>query len=204
MRRVRRTVSARMGVEPTGAVVRYPVSDDGFAQLLEEMRSRAGLSVREIAAAWGVYPNAIYQYFHKKRGQGGSGTLRWFLRYASVCGCEVTVTFPNPVRGEPKVVLTYGENPNGAGSGGVRGDGIDGGPHRGGGQVFLGRGADGSGVDRVRGDVADAGVGSQGAGEAERRGVVASSDGSPAVGACAEEALQRDGVCPMDDELRGV
>ena len=61
MRRVRRTVSARVGVEPTGAVVRYPVSDDGFARLLEEMRSRAGLSVREIAAAWGVYPNAIYQ-----------------------------------------------------------------------------------------------------------------------------------------------
>ena len=173
MRRVRRTVSARVGVEPTGAVVRYPVSDDGFSQLLEEMRSRAGLSVREIAGLWGVYPNAIYQYFHKKRGQGGSGTLRWFLRYASACGCEVTVTFPQTVRGDPKVVLTYGENPDNAGSGGVRGDGADGRTDRRSGAVFLGRGADRGGPDRVRGDMADATGGPESPGTAERGAAVA-------------------------------
>lgn len=54
-------------------MLRYPVSSEGFGELLDEMRMRAGLSVHEIARLWDVKPNALYQYFHKKRGRGGRG-----------------------------------------------------------------------------------------------------------------------------------
>ena len=145
-------VSSRRSAEtgsPGSRVLRYPVSSEGFGELLDEMRMRAGLSVHEIARLWDVKPNALYQYFHKKRGRGGPGTLRWFLRFASACGCEVTVTFPRTSRGQEKVVLSYGEEAEQAGSDGTGVDDSVGRTHRGGGQVFLGRGDARRGVDRV-------------------------------------------------------
>ena len=88
--------------EPRDRALVYGLEGADFVVLLEEMRSRAGLSIPQIAAGLGVYPNAVYQYFHKKRGRGGTSTLRWFLRYASACGCEVTLTFPVPKRGRTR------------------------------------------------------------------------------------------------------
>ena len=65
-----------------------------FGALLQEMRSRAGLTIAAVCAKLEIRPGTMYQYFYKKRGVGGSSTMRWFLRYAEACGCEVTVRFP--------------------------------------------------------------------------------------------------------------
>jgi len=70
----------------------------GFAALLQEMRSRAGLTIAAVCVKLGTRPGTMYQYFYKKRGVGGTSTMRWFLRYAEACGCEVTVTFPQQGR----------------------------------------------------------------------------------------------------------
>ena len=70
----------------------------GFAALLQEMRSRAGLTIAAVCAKLGTRPGTMYQYFYKKRGMGGASTMRWFLRYAEACGCEVTVRFPESGR----------------------------------------------------------------------------------------------------------
>ena len=70
----------------------------GFAAFLQEMRSRAGLTIAAVCAKLGTRPGTMYQYFYKKRGMGGSSTMRWFLRYAEACGCEVTVRFPESGR----------------------------------------------------------------------------------------------------------
>jgi len=73
-------------------------SHSGFAELLQEMKDRAAMTVPELAARMGVAPNAVHQYFYKKRGVGGTSTMRWFLRYAEACGCQVTLTFPDRER----------------------------------------------------------------------------------------------------------
>ena len=153
------SVSSRRSAQtgsPGEIALRFPATVDGFSDLLEEMRLRAGLSVSQIATAWRVKPNALYQYFHKKRGGSGTGTLRWFLRYATTCGCEVTLRFPGTSRGEEKVVLTHDETVDQAGSDGTRVDDSLRGTHRGSGTVLLGRGTAGRGADRVRGSLADA------------------------------------------------
>ena len=82
------------------AVMTYALGADpaGFAALLQEMRSRAGLTIVAVCAKLGTRPGTMYQYFYKKRGMGGSSTMRWFLRYAEACGCEVTVRFPESGR----------------------------------------------------------------------------------------------------------
>jgi transcriptional regulator with XRE-family HTH domain len=72
---------------------------EAFAALLQEMRDRAGLTVPEVAHRMGVEPNAVHQYFYRKRGVGGTSTMRWFTRYAEACGCEVRLTFPEVTRG---------------------------------------------------------------------------------------------------------
>ena len=131
--------------EPRERALVYGLEGADFVVLLEEMRSRAGLSIPQIAAALGVYPNAVYQYFHKKRGRGGTSTLRWFLRYASACGCEVTLTFPVPKRGRTR----YGTTAHQAGGDGPGGDDTVGGTDHGSRTVFLGRGDAGGDPDRV-------------------------------------------------------
>ena len=73
----------------------WGASHEGFAELLQEMKLRAAMTVPELAARMGVAPNAVHQYFYKKRGAGGTSTMKWFLRYAEVCGCRVTLTFPD-------------------------------------------------------------------------------------------------------------
>jgi len=85
---------------PESVVVSYALGADpeGFAALLQEMRSRSGLTIVAVCAILGVRPGSMYQYFYKKRGVGGTSTMRWFLRYAEACGCEVTVRFPKSER----------------------------------------------------------------------------------------------------------
>ena len=108
-----------MGMFKSGAQKREPLresramrpyrvgSEDGaFAKLIQEMRLRAGLTFRELAEKMEVSENAVHQYFYRKRGDRGSSTMRWFLRYAEACECEVVVQFPK----EPdrKLVMTHG------------------------------------------------------------------------------------------------
>ena len=49
-----------------------------------------------MARKLGIEPNSITQYLYRKRGQGGSSTLRWFLRFAEACGCRGYLVFPAP------------------------------------------------------------------------------------------------------------
>jgi transcriptional regulator with XRE-family HTH domain len=69
--------------------------EDRFARLLREMRKRSNLTTKELAERLAVTPGSIAQYFYRKRGVGGTSTLRWFLRFASACGCRVYVTYPS-------------------------------------------------------------------------------------------------------------
>ena len=84
------------------------VSHSGFAELLQEMKDRAAMTVPELAARMGVAPNAVHQYFYKKRGTGGTSTMKWFVRYAEACGCEVVVTFPPPKTGQDRARVIGG------------------------------------------------------------------------------------------------
>jgi transcriptional regulator with XRE-family HTH domain len=88
-----------------------------FSELLQEMRLRAGLTIPELAARMDVEANALHQYFYRKRGVGGTSTIRWFLRFAEACGCGVTVTFPVSERAGRKAVMRYGSEADEAGSG---------------------------------------------------------------------------------------
>lgn len=89
----RRTEAAK---RPRG--VSYALTRDGaaFATLLRDMQRHAGLSTRSVARKLGIEPNSINQYLYKKRGRGGTSTIKWFLRFAEVCGCQVHLTFPSP------------------------------------------------------------------------------------------------------------
>ena len=93
---------------PPALTYRLGEDPEGFAELLQEMKLRAALTVPELAARMGVAANAVHQYFYKKRGVGGTSTMRWFLRYAEACGCEVTLRFPKPEMGHDRVGLVYG------------------------------------------------------------------------------------------------
>jgi hypothetical protein len=84
---------------------------EGFAALLQEMKLRAGVTGAELAAKMGVTPNAVHQYFYKKRGAGGTSTMRWFVRFAEACGCEVVVTFPPPKTGQDRARIVGGNRP---------------------------------------------------------------------------------------------
>lgn len=79
----------------TEAMTLRSVSEDGgFARVVQEMRLRAGLTIGELAELMGVTKGAVHQYLYRMRGDGGTSTMRSFLRLAAVCRCEVTVTFP--------------------------------------------------------------------------------------------------------------
>ena len=80
----------------------------GFAALLREMKLRAGLTVPEVAARMGVSPNTVHQYFYRKRGRGGTSTMKWFLRYAEACDCQVVVEWARPEGGVERSALVGG------------------------------------------------------------------------------------------------
>jgi transcriptional regulator with XRE-family HTH domain len=81
--------------ETVGVSLASVCAEDGaFARVVQEMRVRAGLTIQELAEQMGVSKGAVHQYLYRLRGDGGTSTLRWFLRCASVCRCEVTVKFP--------------------------------------------------------------------------------------------------------------
>ena len=80
--------------------------DGAFARMVQEMRLRAGLTINELAAEMGVSRGAVHQYLYRRRGEGGTSTVRWFLRCAAACRCEVTVQFP---AGRPRAGRVYGE-----------------------------------------------------------------------------------------------
>ena len=89
-----RPLRSREAVERRG--ISYAVAADpkSFGELLGAMRQRSMLTTRMLAAKLGVVPASINQYFYRKRGKGGTSTLKWFLRYAEACGCKVYITFP--------------------------------------------------------------------------------------------------------------
>ena len=103
-------VRGRRRVEPERESMSYALAEDpaAFAGLLQEMRNRAGLTIPAVAQKMGLAPNAVHQYFYRKRGVGGTSTIRWFLRYAEACGCAVTLTFPLSERRGRTAVMTYG------------------------------------------------------------------------------------------------
>jgi transcriptional regulator with XRE-family HTH domain len=105
-----------MTLAPRRKEIPYALTRDGaaFAQLLRDMQRHAGLSTRSMARRIGVEPSSINQYLWKKRGRGGSSTLRWFLRFAEACGCRLYMTFPTPdavrylERMPPKAPILFG------------------------------------------------------------------------------------------------
>ena len=75
------------------------VPDDAdFAELLQALRVRAGLTVREVAERMGVSVGNVSQYLYRRRGRGGNGTLRWFLRFLEACDSSMILAIP-PRRG---------------------------------------------------------------------------------------------------------
>lgn len=89
-----RTGRTREQAERQG--ISYAIASDprSYGTLLGEMRRRSLLTTRMLAAKLGVAPMSINQYFYRKRGVGGTSTLKWFLRFAEACGCTVYITFP--------------------------------------------------------------------------------------------------------------
>jgi transcriptional regulator with XRE-family HTH domain len=65
-----------------------------FARVLQEMRLRAGVTVKDLAETMGITTGSLHQYLYRQRGDGGSSTMRWFLRYVEACGGAVTLTYP--------------------------------------------------------------------------------------------------------------
>ena len=65
-----------------------------FATLIREMRVQSMLPTRILANRLGVRQASLNQYFYRKRGSGGTSTLKWFLRFAEACGCRLYLTFP--------------------------------------------------------------------------------------------------------------
>ena len=97
----------------------------GFSRLLREMRVRAGLTPTQIAQGLGVSPGAVHQYLYRQRGEGGTSTVRWLMRYAAVCGCDLEISFADASRGR----MTHGgTSTDVGGSGSVRADGAVGSP----------------------------------------------------------------------------
>ena len=92
---------------PRTAGVKFEIADspESFGGLLKTMRERSMLTTKMLAAKLGVRPASINQYLYRKRGEGGTSTLRWFLRYAEACGCKVYISFPSEM---PKTLNTPG------------------------------------------------------------------------------------------------
>lgn len=85
------------GSEHRTAGVKFEVATDpaSFGGLLKAMRERSMLTTKMLAEKLCVRPASINQYLYRKRGQGGTSTLKWFLRYAEACGCKVYIAFPS-------------------------------------------------------------------------------------------------------------
>jgi hypothetical protein len=83
---------------PRRREIAYALTRDGgaFALMLRDMQRHAGLSTRAVARRLGIAPSSVNQYLWKKRGRGGSSTLKWFLRFAEACGCRLYLVFPSP------------------------------------------------------------------------------------------------------------
>jgi hypothetical protein len=81
---------------PRTAGVKFEIANnpESFGGLLKSMRERSMMTTKMLASKLGVRPASINQYLYRKRGEGGTSTLRWFLRYAEACGCRVYITFP--------------------------------------------------------------------------------------------------------------
>lgn len=65
-----------------------------LAQLIVKIRKRSGLSRAELARRLGVKPSSLKQYENGRRGRYGKAGLRWFVRLAEGCGCEVSLELP--------------------------------------------------------------------------------------------------------------
>ena len=89
-------------VERQGVSFAVAADPKSFGALLTTMRQRSLLTTRMWAAKLGVAPASVNQYFYRKRGSGGTSTLKWFLRFAEACGCKVYITFPS---GKPPKML---------------------------------------------------------------------------------------------------
>ena len=76
--------------------------DQEFASILQALRLRAGLSIRQVAERMGVSIGSVSQYLYRRRGVDGTGTVQWFLRYVAACGGDVSLTMP------AKEIKTYG------------------------------------------------------------------------------------------------
>jgi len=88
-------VGRSVASEAASVPVDVTLTVDRFARLLREMRERSQLTTRQLAGRMGVERDSLTQYFYRKRGSGGTSSLRWFLRFASACGCRVYVTYPS-------------------------------------------------------------------------------------------------------------
>jgi transcriptional regulator with XRE-family HTH domain len=95
--------------ESATEVLTYPgsVEEGAFARLLQEMRLRSGLTFRALAREMGVSESSVHQYFYRQRGGTGSSTVRWLLRCAEACGCEVVVRFPPSTRRGRRAVMRH-------------------------------------------------------------------------------------------------
>ena len=81
-------------VERHGVSFAVAADPKSYSTLLTTMRRRSLLTTRMLAGKLGVAPATVNQYFYRKRGTGGTSTLKWFLRFAEACGCKVYITFP--------------------------------------------------------------------------------------------------------------
>lgn len=65
---------------------------ESVAALTELMRTRAGISMNEVARRLGLKPSTVAQYKHQRRGRGM--TVASLVRWASACGCQIVVELP--------------------------------------------------------------------------------------------------------------
>lgn len=89
-----RTIKPAAKIASRGISYELTLHGEAFAALLKEMQRRSTLTTRALSKKLGVEPNSINQYYYKKRGMGGSSTIKWFLRFAEACGCRLYLTFP--------------------------------------------------------------------------------------------------------------
>ena len=82
-----------------------------FSSLIREMRIQSMQPTRILANRLGVRQASLKQYFYRKRGSGGTSTLKWFLRFAEACGCRIYITFPS-ARDADKLDVTPMKTPS--------------------------------------------------------------------------------------------
>lgn len=80
---------------PTSSLTPVVCDERVIARLLDLILSRGGLTVVEAASRLGVHPNSIRQYLY---GQRTKPSLKWFVRFAELCGARVMIEFPSKGR----------------------------------------------------------------------------------------------------------